>query len=160
MPGKAYRNRVRIRVNGLLVENNRVLLAQIHSPVTDELIWTPPGGGLEFGETLEACLEREFLEETGLEVTVQDLRFVNELLKPPFHAIGFYFDATRRGGILKQGSDPEHGEANQLLKDVQWIDLDNLDPINLAPPELKLLLTGKSAGLKQMEVYSSLNKRD
>lgn len=32
--------------------------------------WSLPGGAVEVGETLEACLVREMLEETGLEVRV------------------------------------------------------------------------------------------
>ena len=30
--------------------------------------WCPPGGGLEYGESVEACARREVLEETGLEL--------------------------------------------------------------------------------------------
>ncbi len=35
--------------------------------------WGIPGGGLQPGETLEACLYREILEETGIEVRVERL---------------------------------------------------------------------------------------
>lgn len=60
-----------IRVYGLLFDENQRLL------VSDEFIrgafYTKlPGGGLEFGEGTRNCLQREFLEETGLEVEVTD----------------------------------------------------------------------------------------
>jgi len=59
-----------IRVYGLLIHNHQIL-------VSDEFIrgnyFTKfPGGGLELGEGTRSCLEREFLEETGLHVTVQE----------------------------------------------------------------------------------------
>ncbi len=31
-------------------------------------VWELPGGGLDFGETIESCLRREIQEEMGLEV--------------------------------------------------------------------------------------------
>lgn len=58
-----------VRVYGLLFDEQQRLL------VSDEFIRGSyitklPGGGLEFGEGTRDCLKREFMEETGLEVTV------------------------------------------------------------------------------------------
>jgi 8-oxo-dGTP pyrophosphatase MutT (NUDIX family) len=58
-----------IRVYGLLIDDQNRLL------VSDEFIrgnyYTKlPGGGLEIGEGTRECLKREFMEETGLDVTV------------------------------------------------------------------------------------------
>ncbi|MDO8997259.1 NUDIX domain-containing protein [Sediminibacterium sp.] len=58
-----------VRVYGLLIDQYQRLL------VTDEFIRGSyitklPGGGLEFGEGTRACLQREFIEETGIEVNV------------------------------------------------------------------------------------------
>ena len=55
-----------VRVYGLLIDQYQRLL------VTDEFIRGSyitklPGGGLEFGEGTRACLQREFIEETGIE---------------------------------------------------------------------------------------------
>lgn len=60
-----------VRVYGVLVDSRKRLL------VSDEYIrggyFTKlPGGGLEFGEGTRDCLKREFMEETGLDVTVGD----------------------------------------------------------------------------------------
>lgn len=148
MVSHLYQNKIRVRANGLLVKDNAVLLVQLYSPVTEELIWTPPGGGLEFGETLEACLRREFIEETGLEVEVNGLVFVNELVKPPFHAVEFYFGVSQTGGVLKLGTDPEHQGEEQYLQDVKWIELDTLDQVNLAPSGLAETLKNNSDAIQ------------
>jgi 8-oxo-dGTP diphosphatase len=60
-----------VRVYGLLMDTQNRLL------VSDEFIrgnyFTKlPGGGLEFGEGTRECLVREYMEETGLEVTIGD----------------------------------------------------------------------------------------
>jgi len=60
-----------VRVYGLLMDAQNRLL------VSDEFIrgnyFTKlPGGGLEFGEGTRECLVREYMEETGLEVTIGD----------------------------------------------------------------------------------------
>src|SRR5256885_8799281 len=62
-------NRFTIRVYGILKDdNNRVLLSDEF--IRGEYFTKFPGGGLEFGEGLRACLKREFKEETGLDVTI------------------------------------------------------------------------------------------
>jgi len=60
-----------VRVYGILLDEEKKLL------VSDEFIRGAyitklPGGGLEFGEGTRECLKREFMEETGLDVTVGD----------------------------------------------------------------------------------------
>jgi len=60
-----------IRVYGVLIDSNHRIL------VSDEFIrgnyFTKfPGGGLEFGEGTRDCVKREFMEETGLEVEVEE----------------------------------------------------------------------------------------
>ncbi len=58
-----------IRVYGILMDSGRRVL------LSDEFIrgdyFTKfPGGGMEFGEGTRDCLKREFMEETGLDVTI------------------------------------------------------------------------------------------
>jgi 8-oxo-dGTP diphosphatase len=60
----------RIGIYGLAVANGAVLLAHIGPGDADAGMWTLPGGGLDWGEHPLAGLEREFVEETGLEPKV------------------------------------------------------------------------------------------
>lgn len=137
MPGgSSFRDRLRVRVCGLLVEDDAILLAQIHSPITESLIWTPPGGELQFGEHLQDCVKREFSEETNLKIKTRNLAHINELVEPPYHALEFYFTVSRKEGEPEIGSDPELSWNQQLLKDLKWIPLDELGKIAFAPDSL------------------------
>jgi 8-oxo-dGTP pyrophosphatase MutT (NUDIX family) len=51
----------------LLTPQREVLLLRIRPPEGGDWFWITPGGGLESGETIEAGLRRELLEELGLE---------------------------------------------------------------------------------------------
>lgn len=137
----AFSHQVRLRSCGLLVESDTILLGRIHSPVNDERIWTPPGGGVTLGEPLADCLKREFAEETSLRVEVEELLHINELISPPFHAVEFFFEVSRKGGEVKKGSDPELDNSEQILEGLQWIPLSKLPDLNFAPSSLlKILL--------------------
>ncbi len=136
MPGEVFKNKIRIRVNGILQYDHSILLVQLQSPVTEELVWMPPGGGLEFGESLADCLQREFREETGLQIRVGSLAFVNEMIKPPFHAIEFYISVHEAGGDVRLGTDPELPEDAQLLKDLRWVSAEELRDLNVVPDQL------------------------
>ncbi|MEM7133826.1 MAG: NUDIX domain-containing protein [Chloroflexota bacterium] len=50
----------------LVTPDSRVLLIQSREPESGQVLWCPPGGGVEVGETLEECLCRELYEETGM----------------------------------------------------------------------------------------------
>jgi 8-oxo-dGTP diphosphatase len=69
-----------VRVYGVLLDSKKRLL------VSDEFIrgnyYTKlPGGGLEFGEGTRDCLKREFMEETGLDVSVGDHLYTTDFFQ-------------------------------------------------------------------------------
>ena len=47
--------------------DGRILLLRWHDPVDGHVVWEPPGGGVEPGETFLAAARRELAEETGLD---------------------------------------------------------------------------------------------
>jgi len=99
--------KVRVRANGILIHQNSVLLVQLKTPILDYPYWMPPGGGVEFGETLQEAVKREVIEETGISVQVNELWYVHDYINIPWHAIEFYFKCSYVSGELLVGSDPE-----------------------------------------------------
>lgn len=116
-----FGNSLRIRVCGLCIENEKVLLVNHHSLNEKGDFWAPPGGGMEFGQSAEENLKREFLEEAGLNIEVEKFLFVHEYLSPPLHAIELIFKVKRIDGTLKIGSDPELGDDAQIIKNVKFM---------------------------------------
>lgn len=126
-----YGNRVRVRVCGLCELDGGLVM--VNHPLSGVDFWAPPGGGLEFGETVSECLIREMNEETGLEVTVGDFLFVTEFNKPPLHAIELFFSVRRTGGSLTLGTDPEMGD-RQILSGVKiwsWQEIESANKAEL-----------------------------
>ena len=56
-----------MRVGALVVVDGNVLLVRQYRLLLDDLAWEIPGGKQESGETLQASVVRECIEETGLE---------------------------------------------------------------------------------------------
>ncbi len=100
-----FGNKVRIRACGLCYNNDAILLIK-HS-LDNQILWAPPGGGVEFGETVENALIREFKEETSLDIEPGNFLFLNEFIEPPLHAVELYYEIKSFSGELKIGNDPE-----------------------------------------------------
>ena len=102
---EVFGNEVRIRVCGLCFKDDTILL--IKHNIDGQTLWAPPGGGVEFGESIERTLIREFKEETTLDVKPGDFLFFNEFINPPLHAIELFYQIYSYSGVLALGSDPE-----------------------------------------------------
>lgn len=116
-----YGNKIRVRICGLCWHDGDLLMVN-HKGLADRDFWAPPGGGLEFGETAEQRLKAEFMEETGLKVSVGTFRFACEFIAKPLHAIELFFDVDVVGGTLLKGRDPELN----IIEAVRFISVDEL----------------------------------
>ena len=89
---KILRNdRPRIRVAGIVIQENSILLIQ-HIK-NEKKYWLVPGGGVDWGESLEDALIREYKEETNLDIEVKEFLFFSEAISPDKnkHVINLYF---------------------------------------------------------------------
>ncbi len=63
-------DKINVRVYGLCIQDRKILA--LHEMYAGQALTKFPGGGLEFGEGLTDCLQREFLEE--LNVRIENIR--------------------------------------------------------------------------------------
>jgi ADP-ribose pyrophosphatase YjhB (NUDIX family) len=113
---------VHVRVTGVVVEGDRVLL--VHQPSASARAWSLPGGKVEDGETLTAALVREMVEETGAEVEAGRLLYVCDYLPPDgVPVVHITFEATRVGGIV--GAVGAGADSHPIL-DVEFVKIGDL----------------------------------
>ncbi|GAA4408980.1 hypothetical protein GCM10023187_31570 [Nibrella viscosa] len=129
---KLYGYRLRLRVCGIYIEGDRLLMVRHRGIGPTDTFWCPPGGGSQFNETAHEALIREFKEETGLDIRVGDLLFVNEFMHPPLHALELFFSVQATGGQLRQGFDPEMSLDGQIIEEVRLM---TIAEIKSYPPE-------------------------
>ena len=115
-----YGKRVRVRACGVCLKNNSLLLVN-HAGLRDGSFWAPPGGGIEFGQTAEETVMREFEEETGIRVSMGKFLFACEFIKEPLHAIELFFEVLYQSGEVVTGSDPEMKTSQQIIRNAQWL---------------------------------------
>lgn len=134
---------LRNRACAIITSGDWILLLKHQSPSRKAPIWLPPGGGVEFGESMEQAVVREVKEETGLFIRPVRLLWVHEFIESPLHAIEFYFECDVTGGSLRLGEDPEYGKDSQLLMDLKFIPYNEIENLPVYPPFLKeACLTG------------------
>ena len=97
-----------------------------HRMGNGRILWSVPGGGMNFGSSAAENLKREFLEETGLDVKIGPYLFVHEYLNTPLHAMEHFFLVNRTSGNVTLGKDPELSDENQILEDIAWVGIDAL----------------------------------
>ncbi|MGD9605638.1 MAG: NUDIX hydrolase [Bacilli bacterium] len=105
-----HSSKERVACRGIVINNNQILL----SFETKTGLWMIPGGGIDIGETEEACCVRELTEETGMIVKpVKQFLVINEFYEE-WHFITNYFiceiiGETRRNltiGETRVGMEP------------------------------------------------------
>lgn len=125
-----FGNQLRVRPSGIVVSGNAVLLLKHSSLNAAGIFWSPPGGGLEFGESITSCLEREFLEETNLKIEVGKFLCLYEYLQNPLHAIELFFHCQIVEGAVKLGHDPELKNDQQIIQEIKFMDFNTVKSFN------------------------------
>ncbi len=96
----------RVAVDAVLLHRGRLVLVTRGRPPFLGML-ALPGGGVEFGESLESAAKREVLEETGLRARVVGLVGVygDPDRDPRGHTISVAYALRSVGGRLRAGTD-------------------------------------------------------
>jgi 8-oxo-dGTP diphosphatase len=143
----------RVALYGVLVENNKVLLATTRVP--SGTIVNFPGGGLELGEAPLEAIPREFKEETGLDIEVKELLFCSQHFQqnpeyPTEQLMHIYYRVERTGGsLMGAGNDDD-------VAQVSWVGLDELPQKRILGVDLEFInhITSVPLTLEQFQLVS------
>lgn len=117
-----------IRVTGVLVENGAILL--VKQRLSKDRAWSLPGGRLEQGETIQEGLQREFFEETGLDVRVDELLYLCDV-KPSSHkVVHVTFLVSKVGGEITL---PTNEKDENPISDVKFVPIAELTDYGFSP---------------------------
>ncbi len=111
-------------------ERDEILLVLMKAPEEDSK-WSVPASGLEAGETLEQCCEREFEEVTGLRVKAGDIvktrdgNYEDAAVLFDLH----YFRVEVTGGELLIPKN------DFLIEDIAWKSIEEIEALELAYPD-------------------------
>jgi len=118
---------VRIRVCGILVENGRLLL--VSHKKDGGIYWLLPGGGVNYGESLDQALVREFMEELNIGIAIGPLAMVCDSIDPEGerHVLNICFRCAYDSGEFRIGSE-------ERLHGYSFFDAESLGELPMYPP--------------------------
>jgi ADP-ribose pyrophosphatase YjhB (NUDIX family) len=132
--GREYPAYPVLAVGGIVWDRDRVLLVRrAKEPGRGQ--WSIPGGGVRLGERLEAAVEREVKEETGLRVRAIQRVHVVERIVPHEGRIRYHYVIVDYACRLEEGTL----EAGSDAAEVGWFEPTELDGLGLSKETLRVI---------------------
>lgn len=144
-PTKEWRpdKRIKVKVLGLLWRGDSILACKVFADDGRMTGIRPPGGSVEFGETREDAILREFKEELGVDVTCVGTWHGYESIYEHEGAIGHEFvfvsDIESNSQDLRHREHFEIVEENGSVSVAEWFSLERIEgeKIELFPQGLR-----------------------
>lgn len=119
----------RLAAYAVIVRGDQILLSRLSTRVTQQELWSLPGGGVDHGEDPRAAAVREVYEETGLTAEVGETAHVFSLHLPDTWRRGRRVDAhsvriVYEGWVPPDAPEPRVVEVDGSTAEAAWQPLD------------------------------------
>ena len=116
-------------IAGIIIDNNKILIAQ--RGLNEKLAgkWEFPGGKVELGETQQECLKREIKEELELNIEVGEYLGESIYTYPNAKIKLIAYFATIVDGDMKLSVHDK----------IEWITINEIDKYDFAPADIPLI---------------------
>lgn len=130
---------MKIVTSGIICFNGKFLIAQRIRTKKPALLWEFPGGKVEPGETLPACLKREIKEELGLDIEVGDY-----LMSSPYN---YEFGSFQLEVFFAKAATDKIGKLDSH-EDYHWIETSELDNYEFSAADIPVVEKLKEISFK------------
>jgi len=136
---------LRVRVAGVIIEDDKLLL--IAHKKDGQVYWLLPGGGVDYGESLDEALIREFKEELNIAIDVKEMAFMCDSIDPhgDRHIVNLCFFSTISSRDFEIGDDPR-------LYDYKFFTKNELETLKIHPPVNKNLISILDGNLNDLYI--------
>jgi ADP-ribose pyrophosphatase YjhB (NUDIX family) len=142
-----YRQGYSIGAGGIALAGEKALLVRMgYGAHLNQ--WAIPGGFVEPGETVDVTIQREVLEETGINTEVRGLIAVRSRVSPDENSAYFVF-------LLRALSEDAHADGGEVL-DARFFTLAEVRALTEITPMSRLLVTRALAGELRVLEYTPL----
>jgi len=114
---------------GIVVDGERILICQRHHSDAYGMQWEFPGGKVEEGEDLKACLRRELAEELRIEAEIGEEVFRLRHRYPDRHVEVVFFEVRSFRGTVR----------NQVFEAVKWVSRASLSEFDFLEADRELV---------------------
>lgn len=143
----------KFRVNGILINNDEVLVVKMEN----NSFYCLPGGHVQMGEDSKNAVIREIKEETGYDshidklITATENFFVRKNGKK-IHELGFYYllNLDNKECIRNKEYEMKENNEDNINLHFKWIPISELKNIDFKPQELKEKIENKDINFQHL----------